>query len=169
MSGYDIREIRAIENKKDSYDAEDHIYRANKHIFDQYGRDPYSYQIEDLWTGNRYWERNEGSFSHGYPTTAYFQLALIYGCGLYTAQKQGIVKRGVFFQRYWRHHYFDWTLFLKRSFKIGVVGGMVAGTYLFGDPELAWKRLISKFNMYIGTWAKEKQDSESCYAVKFNN
>ncbi len=166
MSGYDVREIRAIENNKDGYDAEDHIYRGNKHIFDKFGRDPYSYQIEKLQTANRYWDNNEASFSHGYPTTAYFQLALIYGCGLYTARQQGIVKKGVYFQRYWRHHYFDWTLFLKRSFYVGVVGGMVAGTYLFGDPEVAGKRVVSKYHYYMGSWRKETGDTESCYAVR---
>ena len=83
---------------------------------------------------------NEAGHSHGYPATSWLQLAICYGAGLYTAKEQGIVKKGVYFQKYWKHHYFDWMLFFKRSFKYGLVGGVALGTVLFGSPDLAIRR-----------------------------
>ena len=75
------------------------------------------------------------------------------------------MKRGVYFQRYWRHHYFDWTLFLKRSMIYGVAGGVVAGTFLFGDAQLALNRIVNKYNVYLRANTKEVGDAESKYNI----
>ena len=93
-------------------------------------------------------EMTEAKYSHGYPATAWLQLALVYGCGIYTAQEQGIVKRGTPFCRFWRAHYFDWMTFGVRSVKYAWLGGLLAGTVLFGSPDIAFKRAISKFNYF---------------------
>jgi hypothetical protein len=73
------------------------------------------------------------------------QLAIVYACGLYTAKEQGIVKKRVFFQKFWTAHYFDWLLFGRRSLTYGIVGGLVLGTALFGDQQMAVRRVISKY------------------------
>ena len=93
----------------------------------------------------------------------------MYGCGVYTAKEQGIMKKGVYFQKYWRHHYFDWTLFLTRSVKYAGVGGLVAGTVLFGNPDLALRRALSKYYYYLGMKIPDCRDSEHSFHVKFNN
>ena len=96
-------------------------------------------------------------------------MAIVYGCGLYTAKEQGIVKKGVYFQKYWKHHYFDWTMFLRRSAKYGLVGGLVGGTVLFGNPDLALRRAVSKYNYWFGFKQQDCRDNESNWHVKFNN
>ena len=93
----------------------------------------------------------------------------MYGCGLYTAKKQGIVKNGVYFQRYWKRHYFDWLMFGKRSAKYALVGGFVGGTILFGNPDLAIRRAISKYNFLFGFKVQDVRDNENNWNVKFNN
>ena len=45
-----------------------------------------------LATTNQYYRRFEASMSHGYPTTSYLQMGIVYLCGLHTARQQGIVK-----------------------------------------------------------------------------
>ena len=167
--GYDIRKIRAVENGKDEFDFDKTVYEANKDLFDSFGREPLSFQVENEYGAERWADWNEAPLSHGYPTTQYFQLAIIYACGLYTAREQGIVKRGVYFQRFWRHHYFDWITFAKRSFWFGVVGGIIGGTYLFGNTELAWARVQSKFRYWVKNPPQEPMDSWSCYNIKINN
>ena len=96
-----------------------------------------------------YWRANEGVLSHGYPATSYLQLAIVYACGLYTAREQGIVSRNAIFGKFWRHHYFDWTSFAIRSAKYGLVGGLLAGTVLFGNPDLALRRVNSFYSRWF--------------------
>jgi len=69
--------------------------------------------------------------------TSYLQMAIVYGCGIYTAREQGILSRNAFYGKFWAHHYFDWTTFAIRSLKYGLVGGVVLGTMLFGNPHVA--------------------------------
>ena len=66
-----------------------------------YGRDRFTFTPENHHSSAAFFARNEASLSHGYPVTAWFQLGLIYACGLYTAKEQGIVKKRVFFQKFW--------------------------------------------------------------------
>ena len=114
-----------------------------------YGKDRFTFSPETTYTSAAYLQRNEASFSHGYPLTAWLQLALVYDCGLYTAKEQGIVKKKVFFQRFWRAHYFDWLLFARRGLIYGVAGGLVIGTLAFGDHVLALRRAHSKYQHYF--------------------
>lgn len=96
--------------------------------------------------------------AHGYPYTAWLQLGLLYYVGLHTAKEQGIVKMGVPFARYWRAHYFDWITFARRGAIYAWAGGLVAGTVLFGSPDLALRRTISKYHYYF---SMEKLDYNS--------
>lgn len=93
-----------------------------------------------------FWSYNEAKFAHGYPATAWLQLGLLYGCGLHTAKEQGIIKKGTFFSRYWRAHYFDWITFMRRGAIYAGAGGLLAGVILFGSPDLTFKRAVSKYH-----------------------
>jgi hypothetical protein len=114
-----------------------------------FGYDRYTYTPELHELNALYWHETEAKTSHGYPRTAWLQLGLVYACGIYTAQEQGIIKRNVLFSRFWRAHYFDWITFAQRSVKIAWVGGVLAGTVLFGNPHVAFKRCISKYRFYM--------------------
>lgn len=114
-----------------------------------YGRDKFTFSPEMPYTSAAYYTKYEAPIAHGYPFTAWFQLALVYAAGLYTAKEQGIVKKGVYFQRYWRAHYFDWLLFAKRGAIYGWAGGLVLGTLLVGKPDIAIKRIISKYTCWF--------------------
>jgi hypothetical protein len=114
-----------------------------------YGHDRFTF-TEDMYAHNtRKFAVTEAPVSHGYPYTGWMQVALVYGIGLYTAKEQGIVKKGVYFQRYWRAHYFDWLLFGKRALIFGWAGGLVVGTYMFGNYWVALKRMYSKYRFYM--------------------
>lgn len=65
---------------------------------------------------------------------------------------------GVPFARYWRAHYFDWITFARRGAIYAWAGGLVAGTVLFGSPDLALRRTISKYHYYF---SMEKLDYNS--------
>ena len=52
-----------------------------------YGRDRLTFNPETPYTSAAFLAHNEASQSHGYPVTAWFQLAIVYGCGLYTAKE----------------------------------------------------------------------------------
>ena len=134
-----------------------------------YGRDRLTYSPETTFASANYHARNEASQSHGYPKTAWLQLAIVYGCGLYTAKEQGIVKKRVFFQRFWRAHYFDWLLFARRGFTFGIVGGLVLGTYVFGDSRLAMRRAFSKYHYLFTMENPDPRQNEVLFFVKTNN
>lgn len=133
-----------------------------------YGKDRMTFTPETPYSTNAYYMRNEGSHSHGYPVTAWLQLAIVYGCGLYTAKEQGIVKKRVFFQSFWRAHYFDWLLFARRGFSYGIVGGLVAGTFLFGDHRIALRRVVSKYNYYFCMEKKDPLARDTLYFIRSN-
>jgi hypothetical protein len=52
-----------------------------------YGRDRYTFTPEMTYTSAAYFSKHEAPFAHGYPATAWIQLALVYAAGLYTAKE----------------------------------------------------------------------------------
>ena len=52
-----------------------------------FGRDRFTYSEEMLEQTTQFYKENEARYSHGYPKTAWLQLAIIYGAGLYTAKE----------------------------------------------------------------------------------
>ena len=169
MSENQRKELKQWENGLKKWDLQKESVKANPGLTSQFGRDVITYTPETLTINNEYWRFNEGGLSHGYPVTSWFQLAIIYGCGVYTAKEQGILKSYFTPQRFWRHHYFDWTMFLQRSFKFGIVGGLLAGTVLFGNPQIALQRMYSKYQLWMGQKVQDVRDNESNWHVKFNN
>ena len=108
-----------------------------------------SYKPEISFENADYWEKNEGHMAHGYPGTSWLQIGLLYGTGLYTAKQQGLVGKGVVFAKFWGYHYFDWITYIRRAGLYAGVGGMVAGTILFGSPELSMQRMRSWYACYF--------------------
>ncbi len=133
-----------------------------------YGRDRLTYNPETTFTSTAFLARNEASISHGYPQTAWLQLAIVYGCGLYTAKEQGIVRKRVFFQKFWTAHYFDWLLFARRGFTYGIVGVLLAGTFLFGDQRLALRRAVSRYQYLFCMEKTDPRNRETLYMIKNN-
>ena len=163
------RQVKRWENGLNEWDFQKETAKANPELLQNFGRDQLTYTPETYKLSNMYWRYNEAGLSHGYPATSWFQLAIVYACGLYTAREQGIVKKGIYFQKYWKHHYFDWTTFLVRSTKFGLVGGLIGGTVLFGNPSLAIRRAVSKYYYWLGFKRQDVRDNESNWHVKFNN
>lgn len=165
-----LREAKSWENGTHApWDLQKEFYKANKELCDGFGRDRYTFTPEMRARTNNYWRNYEAPLSHGYPATAYLQMAIIYGCGLYTAREQGIVSRSAIFGRFWKHHYFDWTTFGIRSLKFGVVGGLLAGTVLFGNPHIAARRCESFYKCWFKMKPIDGRDNESNWFVKFNS
>lgn len=96
-------------------------------------------------------------------------MGIIYGCGFYTAREQGILKRNQFFGKFWRHHYFDWITFVRRSGVYGIAGGLVAGTVLFGNPDIAVRRIFSTYHYWFSDKTGDVRENGSQWHVKFNN
>ena len=142
------RQVKSFENGHWSTDLSQEVAEGNPWL-KNYGHDRYTYHTELYEVNNNYWYKNEAKLSHGYPLTLYLQAGIIYGCGLYTAKEQGIVKKGVVLSRFWRAHYFDWISFLRRSSVYGIAGGVLLGTIAFGNPELAMARVYSKYQYYM--------------------
>ena len=92
-------------------------------------------------------------------------MALVYAAGLYTAKEQGIVKKGVYFQRYWRAHYFDWLLFLRRGSIYGMGGGLFIGILTFGYPITSIRRVVSKYNRYFVMRKPDQFNKETSYFI----
>ena len=133
-----------------------------------FGRDRYTYHTETYTLNAIYWNRNEAKLAHGYPNTYFLQAAIIYGVGLYTAKEQGIVKKGAIFKPWWTAHYFDWITFARRSFVYGVVGGLLAGTILYGNPELSIARIDSKFRYYLYAPKRDHYANRNAYLTNSN-
>ena len=93
-------EIKKWDNNVYNYDVTQ-ASRAMNPWLANYGRDRLTYSPETPYSSANFLARNEASQSHGYPLTAWLQLGLVYACGLYTAKEQGIVKKRVFFQKFW--------------------------------------------------------------------
>ena len=100
--------------------------------------------------------------------TSWLQIGLLYACGVYTAQEQGVMKRTQFFGRFWRHHYFDWITFARRGGLYAGVGGLCLGTVLFGNANISLRRGLH----HLAFWFKEdKPDNNgtmNTYFVKDN-
>jgi hypothetical protein len=131
------------------FDLKEESRIANPELVGTYGRNSFTYTPELYGLTNEYWRYNEAGLAHGYPMTSWLQLGIIYGCGVYTAREQGILKRTQFFGSFMRHHYFDWISFVRRAGIYGVAGGLVAGTVLFGNPDLSIRRIYSKYELYF--------------------
>ena len=93
------------------------------------------------------------------------QLGLLYAVGLYTAKEQGCVARGVIFSRFWRYHYFDWLTFLRRGGVYAWAGGLVAGTILFGSPDVSLRRCINWYQYWL---CENRQDVRGEYGNFIN-
>ena len=131
--------------------------RSNKDWLKNFGNDSLSYKVENAQQASIYWAQNEGKMSHGYPATFWLQFGLLYAAGVYTARQQGLIRRNVFFTRFWRFHYFDWIGYIRRSVVYAWAGGLVAGTILFGSPDLAVRRAINRYHYWF---TLEKIDHE---------
>jgi len=163
------RELKAWESGNKKWDLTEESRKANYDLLKYYGRDQLTFAPETLALRNEFLRYNEAKHAHGYPGTAWLQLAIIYGCGIYTAQEQGILRRGQFFKNFWSHHYFDWILWGRRSFAFGIVGGLVAGTVMFGDMDLSMRRAYSKYQYYFSAKVSDPRANEDMWRVKFNN
>ena len=93
-------EIKKWDNRVYEYDVTKASRLMNPWL-ENYGRDRLTYSPETPYSSAAYHFQNEAAQSHGYPRTAWLQLAIVYACGLYTAKEQGIVKKRVFFQKFW--------------------------------------------------------------------
>ena len=81
------KEIKKWENGINKWDFQKETAKANQDLLGQFGRDALTYRPEKYTLDNEFWRYNEAAWSHGYPATSWFQLAIMYGCGLYTAKK----------------------------------------------------------------------------------
>ena len=135
----------------------------NKDLVKDFGRDNLNYKPELYSTSAVYWAQNEARLAHGYPGTAWLQVALLYGVGLYTAKQQGLVKSGVVLSKFWNFHYFDWITFIRRGGMYAGVGGLIAGTVLFGSPDLSIRRAINKYKFYCGAQQVNKRGDYGSY------
>ena len=133
-----------------------------------FGKDRLTYSAENPHTSAIHWRVNEPLIAYGQPYTSWLQIALIYGCGLYTAKEQGIVRKGVFFKNFWRAHYFDWILFARRGAIYGYGGGLVVGTLVFGCAELAQRRILSKYHYLFSMPKPDKHNMEAHYHAHLN-
>ena len=150
-AGWRLREARQFEKGHKKIDIQEQFRELNQPLLKNYGRDKFTYKPELTNRAHEYWNKNEARYAHGYPATAWFQLSLLYAVGAYTAQEQGCVPRGTIFCRFWRFHYFDWLTFLRRGGIYAWGGGLVAGTVLFGSPDISLKRCIQ----FYDTWMNE--------------
>ena len=137
------REVQRWENGSRQIDIQRQFRELNQPLLKQFDKNPYLYEPENHSRAIRYWRRNEAKLAHGYPGTAWLQLGLLYGCGLYTAKEQGLIRKGVIVTQFWKFHYFDWITFAKRGGIYAWAGGLVAGTVMFGSPEISSKRIYS--------------------------
>lgn len=109
---------------------------------------------------------NEARDAHGYHQTYWIQFGLAYACGIYTAQQQGIIRKTTFFARFWRHHYFDFIGWAKRSVLIAGFGGIALGTYFFGHPTIAINRCFNKFQYYFIADVPDVRASDQMWSVR---
>ena len=144
-----LRELREFEKGQKEIDLQAQFKEMNKGLLSQYGRDKYTYRAELHDAAHNYWKENEARFAHGYPATAWIQMGFIYAAGVYTAREQGCVPRNTMFTKFWQFHYFDWLTFLRRSGVYGIGGGLVAGTVLFGSPDVSIKRVINRYQYFF--------------------
>ena len=141
--------IKRWENNLEKIDIQRQSRDLNQHLVGRFMHDPLNYKPETSYSNADYWDKNEARLAHGYPYTAWLQLGIYYGAGLYTAKQQGLVAKGVIFSKFWNFHYFDWMTFIRRAGIYGVGGGLVLGTVLFGSPDLSINRVISTYRYWV--------------------
>lgn len=78
------------------------------------------------------------------------------------------MKKRVFFQKYWNAHYFDWILFGRRSLVYGIAGGLFLGTALFGDNQMALRRVVSRYQYMFCMEKTDPHQREVLYFIKTN-
>ena len=78
------------------------------------------------------------------------------------------MKHGTVFARYWRAHYFDWLLFARRGAIYAWAGGLLAGTVMFGNPDLSLRRAISKYHYYFSMEKLDYNGKEGQLLIKQN-
>ena len=162
-----MSELRKWDNDIYKYDVTE-ASRAMNPWLNNYGKDRFTFSPETPYTTAAFHKQTEAGYSHGYPATAWLQLAIVYGCGLYTAKEQGIVAKKVFFKAFWRAHYFDWLLFARRGFTYGIVGGLFLGTALFGDQRLAFRRVISRYRYLFCQERPDPCNRDALFFIKNN-
>ena len=67
------------------------------------------------------------------------------------------------FSRFWRYHYFDWLTFLRRGGIYAWGGGLLAGTILFGSPDVSLKRCFGWYNHWMAENIQDKRGDYSSY------
>ena len=159
------REVRQWEKGQREIDLTKQFKEQNQSLLQGYGRDAFTYKAELHEHAHCYWAQNEARYAHGYPMTAWLQLGLLYGVGLYTAKEQGCVARGAIFAKFWKFHYFDWMTFLRRGGIYAGAGGLVAGTILFGSPDVSLKRAVSWYNHWMAEDLTDKRGNYADYNV----
>ena len=143
------RTAKRWDNELEKIDIVKQSKELNEPLLKDFMRDSMHYKPEALNANADYFQKHEGRMVHGYPGTAWLQLGLLYGVGLYTAREQGIVSKSVIFPRFWKFHYFDWITFLRRGGVYAWAGGLVAGTVLFGSPDISIRRAISRYHCWV--------------------
>ena len=161
--------IKRWENGLVHWDLTEESRKANEELCHNYGRDPLTFRPETLFVNNQHHRYNEGAWSHGYPATAWLQLGLAYACGIYTAQNQGIIRTGQIFKNFWSHHYFDWIQWGKRSVVFAWAGGLVLGTFLFGNPDTALRRIRTRYEVFMVSAKSDVRANDEMYTIKLNN
>ncbi|CAI2381872.1 unnamed protein product [Moneuplotes crassus] len=116
--------------------------KHNPDLCAAYGKTPMTRDYAENGKAARFYRQNEASLAHGYPATLLLQGGLLYATAFYTARAQGLPNPHLFFKSHW----FDWIQFFKRGAAIGVFGGLVLGTVLFGDTEISLRRIRSRYN-----------------------
>jgi hypothetical protein len=82
-----VRDMKKWENGTKQWDLTEESRKMNEELCHNYGRDPLTFRPEALLIQNENARRNEAKHSHGYPYTAWLQIGLVYGCGIYTAHQ----------------------------------------------------------------------------------
>ena len=143
------RDVLRWENGTRQIDLDQQFRDINKDLLSKNKYSKFSYNPDLPHKAHMYHKVYEAKEAHGYPGTAWLQLGLLYACGLYTAKEQGLVRKGVIFTKFWRFHYFDYITFIRRGVVFAWAGGLLAGTIMFGSPDLSLKRAINRFNFYV--------------------
>lgn len=144
MSSEEEKVILALQDPSYEYDVNKAFAQLNPNMTQHRGRDRFSYTEESYYHWTRHHQLNEARHSHGYPYTTALQAGIIGGCALLVAKEQGYPLNYPF----WKAHYYNWTKFLTMGFKYGVVGGLVLGTVLFGNPTTAISRCVHYYKHY---------------------
>ena len=109
-------ELMDYDNGYDHFNLSRMSRRQNWHWLKNYGHDKLTYHPELHEKGDAVFRKFEPWMAWGQPYTYILQGILIYGIGLYTAKKQGIIAGHNYMCRFWRNHWFDWITFFKNSF-----------------------------------------------------